>query len=156
MSDDPLRTHLIRLLDWQDAHASFETAIEGIPAEARGIQPAGLPYSPWQLLEHLRLTQRDILEFCRNPAYEEPTWPDDYWPNSVAPPSESAWTESIADFRADLEALKQLAAGPEPDLSATIPHGSGQTSLRELLLVADHNAYHVGQLVIVRRLIGIW
>jgi hypothetical protein len=156
ISEDAVRTHLIRLLDWQDAHASFDTAVGGIPPEVRGIQPAGLPYSPWQLLEHLRLTQRDKLDFCRDSAYEEPTWPEDYWPGSVAPPSEEAWEQSIAGFRADLDALKQIAAGPAPDLFAMIPHGSGQTYLRELLLVADHNAYHLGQLVIVRRLIGVW
>jgi uncharacterized damage-inducible protein DinB len=156
MSDDPLRAHLLRLLDWQDAHAGFEDAVAGIPPELLGIQPAGLPFSPWQLLEHLRLTQRDILEFCRNPEYAEPRWPEDYWPRTLAPPSESAWEESIARFRADREALRQLAAGSEPDLFAPIPHGSGQTYLRELLLVADHNAYHVGQLIVVRRLLGAW
>ena len=156
MTSDPIRTHVFRLLDWQDAHVSFNAAVEGIPAELRGVQPQGLPYSPWQLLEHLRLTQLDILEFCRNPAYVEPTWPDAYWPPSVAPPVPEAWDESISRFRSDREALKQLAAGPEPDLSRVIPHGSGQTYLRELLLVADHNAYHVGQLIVVRRLLGIW
>lgn len=156
MSDDPLRTHVLRLLEWQDAHASFDVAVEGIPPELRGIQPSGLPFSPWQLLEHLRLTQFDILEFCRTPKYDEPRWPQDYWPASASPPSNGAWEESIAGFRDDREALKQLAAGPEPDLFAMIPHGSGQTYLRELLLVADHNAYHVGQLVVVRRLLGVW
>jgi uncharacterized damage-inducible protein DinB len=156
MADDPLRAHLLRLLDWQDAHASFDAAIDGIPAELHGIQPVDLPYSLWQLLEHLRLTQRDILEFCRNPEYVELQWPQDYWPATVAPPSDAAWEESIAGFRADRGALKQLAAGPEPDLFAAIPHGSGQTYLRELLVVADHNAYHLGQLVVIRRLLGAW
>lgn len=155
MPDDPLRAHLIRLLGWEDAHAGFDVAVEGVPAELRGVQPAGLPYSPWQLLEHLRLTQLDILEFCRNPEYVEPRWPDDYWPPTVAPPSEEAWRESVAGFRVDREALEQLAAN-EPDLFAPIPHGSGQTYLRELLLVADHTAYHLGELIVVRRLLGAW
>jgi uncharacterized damage-inducible protein DinB len=154
--NDALRNHLLRLLDWKDAHVSFDAAVAGIPPEARGVQPEGVPYSTWQLLEHLRLAQRDILEFCRNPAYVEPSWPDDYWPATVTPPSEAAWEESIARFRVDRDALKQLAAGPEPDLFATIPHGTGQTYLRELLLVAGHNAYHVGQLILVRRLLGLW
>jgi uncharacterized damage-inducible protein DinB len=156
MSEDPLRAHVLRLLEWQDAHAGFDAAVEGIPPELRGIQPGGLPFSPWQLLEHLRLTQLDILEFCRDPDYQEPRWPEDYWPAAAAPPSEGAWEESVAGFRADREALQRLAAGPEPDLFAMIPHGSGQTYLRGLLLVADHNAYHVGQLIVVRRLLGVW
>ena len=154
MSDKALRTHLRKLLDWRDAHAGFDAAVDGIPPEFRGRQPEGLPYSPWQLLEHLRLAQHDILDFCRNPEYGEMKWPDDYWPASAEPPSAEAWDESIAGYRADRDALKQLAA--EADLFAEIPHGSGQTYLRELLLVADHNAYHVGQLVAVRRLLGIW
>jgi len=156
MSKDALRTHLLRLLDWQDAHVGFDAAVDGIPRELRGTQPEVLPYSPWQLVEHLRITQRDILEFCRNPGYVELKWPDDYWPDSIAPPSPAAWDASLAAFRTDQEALEQLASGSEPDLFAAIPHGSGQTYLRELLLVADHNAYHLGQLVVVRRLLGIW
>lgn len=154
MNDKALRTHLRKLLDWRDAHAGFDAAVEGIPAEFRGRQPDGLPYSPWQLVEHLRLAQHDILDFCRNPEYGEMKWPDDYWPASAEPPSSTVWDESIAAYRADRKALQQLAA--EADLFATIPHGSGQTYLRELLLVADHNSYHVGQLVAVRRLLGIW
>jgi len=153
--DDVLRTHLQRLLDWQDAHVNFDAAVEGIPPELRGRQPEGLPYSAWQLLEHLRLCQLDILEFCRNPAYEEPA-PEDYWPKSVAPPSAEAWDESLASFQRDREALKRLAADPKCDLFAAIPHGTGQTYLRELLLLADHNAYHTGQMLALRRLLGIW
>lgn len=154
--DDALRSHLLRLLDWQDAHVGFGAAVEGIPAEFRGVQPEGLPYSPWQLLEHMRLAQRDILDFCRNPDYVEGTWPDDYWPKAVVPPTAAAWDQSLSGFRNDLEALKKLAMDPGVDLFAAIPHGTGQTYLRELLLVADHNAYHVGQLVAVRRCLGIW
>lgn len=153
--DDVLRIHLQRLLDWQDAHVNFDAAVKGIPPELRGLQPEGMPHSAWQLLEHLRLCQLDILEFCRNPAYEEPDM-EDYWPKSAAPLADDAWDESIASFRRDREALKQLAADPQYDLFAAIPHGTGQTYLRELLLVADHNAYHIGQIIALRRLLGIW
>jgi hypothetical protein len=153
---DQLRQQLITILNWQDAHVNFDTVIEGIPAELHGAQPEGLPFSPWQLLEHLRFTQRDILDFCRDPNYAEPKWPDDYWPATVAPPTAEAWGESIAAYRADLEQFQQLVADPAVDLFAAIPHGSGQTYLREVVLVADHGAYHVGQLVAVRRLLGVW
>ena len=154
MSDESLRLHLTRLLTWQDAHASFESAVRALPPALRGETPSGIPYSVWQLVEHLRLTQRDILDFCRNPSYEEARWPDDYWPASEAPPSEEAWDESIASYIEDRAELVRLAE--EADLFATIPHGSGQTYLRELLLVADHNAHHVGQIILVRRLLGAW
>lgn len=153
---DALRTHILRLLDWRDAHVDFETAIEGIPAELRGVQPEGLPYSPWQLLEHLRIAQRDILEFSQNPDYTQPAWPDEYWPSSPEPPDPNDWDESVTAFQHDLEALKKLATETKTNLFDAIPHGSGQTYLRELLLVADHNAYHIGQLVAVRRLLGAW
>ena len=151
-----LREQLARLLDWHDAHADFDTAIDGLPPALRGRVPEGLPYSPWQLVEHLRLAQHDILDFCRNPEYEEMSWPADYWPSEAEPPSARAWDESIAAYRRDREALRALALDPAADLFAPIPHGSGQTLLRELLLVADHTAYHVGQLVAVRRLLGAW
>jgi hypothetical protein len=153
MEDAQLRTHLQHLLDWHDAHASFDDAVADLPAELRGRQPPGLPYSPWQLLEHLRLAQRDILDFCTNQDYQEKGWPDDYWPAAAAP-SGDAWQRSVESFRADREMLKELAA--LADLFALIPHGTGQTFLRELLLVADHNAYHIGELVVVRRLLGAW
>ncbi|MBW3655002.1 MAG: DinB family protein [Gemmatimonadetes bacterium] len=156
MSNDSLRSHLGRLLDWQDAHATFDAAVQGIAPEFHGIRPPGLPHSAWELLEHLRITQRDILDFCRDPGYAEPKWPDDYWPPSPTPPSRDAWNHSEAEFRDDRNVLKQLAADPAVDLFAAIPHGTGQTILRELLLVADHNAYHVGQLVLLRRALGIW
>ena len=155
-SEEAIRQHVGRLLAWEDAHVGFDTAIEGIPAAARGKMPDGLPYTPWQLLEHLRRTQRDILEFCRNSDYEELNWPADYWPASAEPPTPGAWDESVAQFREDRTALQRLATDPAVDLTATIPHGSGQTYLRELLLVADHSAYHVGELVVVRRLLGVW
>ena len=155
-TETALRTHLAKLLDWEDAHASFDTAVEGIPPELYGRRPEGLPYSPWQLLEHIRITQADILDFCVNPDYRERKWPTNYWPQSAAPPSPEAWGESVGACRADREVLKTLATNPGVDLFARIPHGQGQTYLRELLLVADHNAYHVGELVAVRRLLGAW
>ena len=151
-----IRQHVGRLLAWEDAHVGFDAAVDGVPGALRGVKPPGLPYTPWQLLEHLRRTQHDILEVCRNPAYRELNWPDDYWPGAPAPPSPAAWDDSVAAFRQDRTALQQLATDPDVDLTATIPHGSGQTYLRELLLVADHSAYHVGELIVVRRLLGIW
>lgn len=149
-----LRSHLERLLDWEDAHVGFEAVIEGIPPEVRGAQPRGLPYSAWQLLEHLRLCQRDILEFCRNPGYVDPKSMAEYWPASVAPPTPEAWEESVAGFRADLEDMKRLVR--VGNLFAAVPRGTGQTFLREVVLLADHNAYTLGQLVVLRRLLGIW
>ena len=156
MSDQPIRAQLVRLLTWQDAHASFETAVQELAGPLRGVQPAGLPYSAWQLLEHLRLTQLDILEFCRNPAYREPHWPDDYWPPQASPPDEQAWDRSVAGYLQDRAELVRLAEDQGVDLLDRIPHGSGQTYLRELLLAADHSAYHLGQLVLLRRLLGAW
>jgi DinB superfamily len=151
-----LRTHLLKLLDWEDAHAGFDAAIEGIPPKLRGVVPKGLPHSSWQLLEHLRRCQWDILDFCLNPDYVEVKSMAEYWPKTAAPPSPAAWKKSIAEVRRDRDALKKMAGDETRDLFATIPHGAGQTYLRELLLVADHNAYHVGQLVLVRQLLGIW
>jgi hypothetical protein len=151
-----LRDLLARALDWDDAHVGFDKAVANIPPELRGRQPAHVPYSPWQLLEHLRIAQHDILEFCRNPDYREMKWPDAYWPPAAAPPSLAAWDESVRRFRDDRKALQALAADPAVTLEARIPHGTGQTYLRELILAADHSAYHVGQLVLVRRLLGAW
>ena len=154
--DESLREHLRRQLDWEDAHASFESAVAGIAPELRGVVPDGDAHSAWQLLEHLRRCQIDILDFCRDPHYVEPASMQEYWPETVAPPTETAWDESVAAFRRDLADLKALAANRDVDLFAAIPHGTGQTYLRELLLVADHNAYHVGQLVALRRRLGAW
>jgi uncharacterized damage-inducible protein DinB len=154
--DQALRAHLTRVLDWGDAHVGFDAAVKGISPAARGAVPEGLDHSPWQLVEHLRRAQHDILDFCRNPKYVELPFPEGYWPPEAAPPSEAAWKESIASFRRDRDALKKLAEDAAVDLFARIPHGTGQTYLRELLLVVDHNAYHVGQLVAVRQALGIW
>src|SRR5688500_18450535 len=134
--DDLLRNHLQRLLDWEDAHAGYDRATSAFPSELRDVIPMGLPYSAWQILEHIRLCQFDILNFCRNPDYEEPPF-EEFWPKSAAPDSAAAWDQSIAAFKKDREALKALAYDPNIDLFSQIPHGSGQTYLREILLVAD-------------------
>jgi uncharacterized damage-inducible protein DinB len=151
-----LRAHLVRLLGWSDAHISFDDAVAGLPAALRGRVPPGLPYSAWQLVEHLRLAQADILEFCVSRRYQEKQWPTDYWPPAAAPPSARAWSTSIARFKRDRRALERLALDPRRDLLAPVPAGTGQTFLREILLAADHAAYHVGQLIAVRRLLGCW
>jgi|ERR671910_3415395 hypothetical protein len=153
---DPVRSSLAHLLDWEDAHAGFGKVVAGLSSELRGKVPPGLPYSPWQLLEHLRITQEDILQFCIDPEYQERSWPIDYWPEAPAPPSSGAWDKSVAAFRRDREALKRLALNTKIDLTAKVPAGTDQTYLRELLLVADHTAYHLGELVVVRRALGAW
>jgi uncharacterized damage-inducible protein DinB len=151
-----LRELLGRLLAWEDAHVGFDRAMADIPVSARSAVPAGLPHSLWQLLDHLRRTQHDILDFCVNPQYEELQWPADYWPRSAVPPAAAAWDESIRQFQDDRSALQRLAADTAIDVTATIPHGSGQTYARELVLAADHAAYHIGQIILVRRALGIW
>jgi|SRR5215213_3054485 len=153
---ESVRPIIARLLDWEDAHAGFDKVVGGLAPKLQGQVPAGLPYSPWQLLEHIRLTQEDILEFCLNPSYQERQWPDDYWPKSPSPPSLDAWGRSVAGFRRDREALKRLALNQEIDLLEKVPAGEDQTYLRELLLAADHTAYHLGELVVVRRALGAW
>jgi hypothetical protein len=154
--DKALREHLVELLKGGGAHAKFEDVVADIPAKLRGQKPAGLPHSPWMLLEHLRIAQRDILEFSRNPKYVAPDWPAAYWPKTPAPPTSSAWSKSVASFRKDLKSMQTLVTNPKTDLFARIPWGDGQTILREALLIADHNAYHLGQLLDVRRLLGTW
>jgi len=156
-STNALRDHLARVLDWEDAHVGFDKAVEGIPPDKRGARAAGFEHSPWQIVEHIRLAQEDILEFCVNATYEHTmTWPDDYWPKDPAPPSQNAWADSVASYARSREELKRLAREVE-DLTAKVPTGkAGQTYLRAILLTADHTAYHVGQLVAVRRAIGIW
>ena len=151
-----VREHMAKLLEWEDAHANFSSAVAGLPEPLRGKQPAGLPYSPWQLLEHLRITQHDILDFCVNPKYQELSWPKDYWPPSAEPTARDAWDESIRAFERDRTALQRLSRNPAVTLESTIPHGQGQTYLRELLLAADHAAYHIGELIVIRRLLGAW
>jgi len=155
-SSPALRAQLRRTLSWQDAHVGFEKAVEGLAPKLRGVRVDGFPHSAWELVEHLRITQHDILDFCRNPKYAEMNWPADYWPKSPAPLSDTAWDDSISAFREDRAALEALAVDESIDLFAKIPHGDGQTYLREILLVADHNAYHLGQLVAVRQQLGAW
>jgi hypothetical protein len=156
MSDQSLREHLVNLLRGRGAHLDFDKAIEGLPADRRGARAQDLPHTPWQLLEHLRIAQWDILDFSRNPDYVTPKWPDDYWPETATPPDDEAWDRSVEEFRRDLKAMQDLVADPKTDLFAKIPWGEGQTILREALLVADHNAYHVGQMVTLRQALGAW
>ena len=153
---DVLRRHLLDLLEGGHAHPDFESTIEGLPADLRGAKPAGLPHSPWRLLEHMRIAQWDILQFSIDPAHVSPEFPAGYWPEGDAPPDPAAWDRSIAAFRADLQRMKDLVADPRTDLFTPIPGGQGQTILREALLVADHNSYHIGQMIAVRRLLGAW
>ena len=155
-SGELLRKQLGKLLGGGEAHATFDKAIEKVPANKRGIRPDGVPHSLWELVEHLRITQRDILDFCVSPAYHELEWPKEYWPPTPAPPSDSAWDESLAAITADREKLCRMLEDPKRDLFASVPNGTGQTYLREVLLVADHDAYHIGQVVLVRQLLGIW
>jgi hypothetical protein len=154
--DKALREHVLYLLEGGGAHAKFSEAITGIPPKLRGQKPAGLPHSPWMLLEHLRMAQWDILEFSRNRKHVSPKWPEGYWPKAEAPPSSVRWDGSIKKFRQDLKTMQDLVKDPGTDLFARIPWGDGQTILREALLLADHNAYHLGQMLDVRRLLGAW
>jgi uncharacterized damage-inducible protein DinB len=153
---DILRRHVVDLLVGRNAHVDLEGALKGMPVKLRGVKPKGSPHTVWQLLEHIRIAQWDILEFSRNPKHVSPPWPEGYWPKTEAPPSAAAWNKSVRQIRADLEAMQKLVASKKSDLFRPIPHGDGQTLLREALLVADHNAYHVGQLVLLRRLLDAW
>jgi len=146
----------MNLLKGGGAHLHIDDAVKDLPAALRGTRAAGLLHTAWQLLEHLRIAQWDILEFSRSAKHVSPEFPDGYWPKTEAPPDESAWQKSLADFRRDLREMIALVDSPRTDLYARIPHGDGQTILREALLVADHNAYHLGQIVDVRRALGAW
>jgi uncharacterized damage-inducible protein DinB len=155
--NDAVREHLVRVLDWEDAHVGLDKSVAGIPPAARGARPPGFEHSAWQLLEHIRLAQDDILDFCLNTSYVHTMkWPDDYWPADPAPPNDAAWDASIAGVRRSRERFQQLAR-EVPDLTARVPTGDAkQTYLRAILLAADHVAYHVGQIVSVRRAAGAW
>lgn len=155
-SDKALREHLLFLLKGGGAHVHFDAAVKGLPVASRGQRPAAADHSPWELLEHIRLAQWDILEFSRNPKHVSPDWPSGYWPATPAPPSSIAWSKSIKAYEADLDAMCKLVSRKSTDLYAPIPHGDGQTILREALLIADHTSYHLGQLILVRRLLGAW
>ncbi len=155
-NDSALRQHLLSLLKGGNAHADFDAAVKDLPTDVRGKRPKGAEHSPWEILEHLRIAQWDILEFSRNAQHQSPKWPEGYWPRTQAPSVETEWNKSVQSFRKDLKGMCDLVADEKTDLFAKIPHGDGQTVLREALLVADHNAYHLGELVLVRRLLGAW
>ncbi len=157
MSNDAvLREHLIQLLQGGNAHATFEQATSGFPHDLIGKRPKGAPHSPWESLEHMRIAQHDILRFSTSADYESPKWPEGYWPASPAPEDPKAWDKSIREFKKDLKEFEDLVRDPAQDLYRKFPWGDGQTLLREALLIADHNAYHLGQLVLARRLLGAW
>ena len=155
-NDKAFREHLVKMLKGGDAHVVFDEAVKNVPAKVRGQRPKGAEHSLWEVLEHLRIAQWDILEFSRNPDHKSPEFPGGYWPQTQTPPNEKAWDQSVQAFGRDLEALCKLVADESTDLLARIPHGDGQTILREALVAADHNAYHVGELVLLRRLLGAW
>jgi uncharacterized damage-inducible protein DinB len=154
--DKSLRQHLLELLKGGGAHATFDAVIANIPAKLRDKKPSGFPHSLWMLLEHMRIAQTDILDFSRNANHVSPAWPEGYWPKTAAPPTPAAWNASVKKFRADLKAMQKLVKNPKTDLFAKIPWGEGQTILREVLLIADHNSHHLGQMLDLRRLLGAW
>lgn len=156
MNEKVLRAHLIELLSGSHAHVDWEAAFTGIPSKLHGVRPKGIPHSAWELLEHMRIAQWDILEFSCNSKHVSPDWPKGYWPESHEPPDSKSWGKSVKRFARDLAAMKKLVANPRTNLFARIPHGDRQTILREALLLADHNAYHLGQVMITRRVLGAW
>jgi len=151
-----LRQHLLDMLKGGWAHATFDDAVAGLPAKLRGAKPPGQPHTPWRLVEHMRIAQWDIVDFSRNPRHISPTWPGGYWPEEDAPASSKAWTESIRAFKNDLKAMQKLIADKKADLLEPFAWGDGQTLAREAMLLADHNGYHIGQLILLRRVIGAW
>jgi hypothetical protein len=155
-NDKALREHVLYLLEGGGAHAKFDDVVAGIPAKILGQKPAGLPHSLWMLLEHLRIAQWDILEFSRDPKHTSPKWPEGYWPKTEAPTTAAAWNASVKKFRQGLQAMQELVKDPKIDLFARIPWSDSHTILREALLLADHNAYHLGQMLDARRLLGAW
>jgi hypothetical protein len=154
--DQALRRHLLDLLQGGNAHVKFEEVVKDFPQQLRGQKAQGQPHTPWRLLEHMRIAQWDIVEFSRNPKHVSPEWPDGYWPQNDVPSSAAAWEKSVKQFRSDLKTMQDLVADRKTDLYARLPWGEGQTVLREALLVADHNAYHLGELLMLRRLLGAW
>lgn len=156
IGDSIVRELLARSLGWSEAHVTFDDAVRDLPVQLRGTRPAGLSHSPWEILEHIRIVQRDILDFSLTGRYDELEWPADYWPNSPEPGNPAAWERSVDTVREDRARLQELARDAQVDLTTVTPHGTDQTYLREILLVIDHTAYHVGQLVLVRKLLGAW
>lgn len=151
-----LRKELDRLLSGKGAHADFDAAVAGLAPKLRGVRPESAPHSAWELLEHLRIAQWDMLEFSLDPKHVSPEWPEGYWPKSAEPDSATAWEHSVKEFQRDLKAMRELVSDPKSDLFTPFPHGKGQTLLREALQMADHNAYHVGELIFLRRVLGAW
>lgn len=151
-----VREQLIQLLTGSNAHQSFEEAINDLPVSLRGIKPDKLPYSIWQLVDHIRIAQWDILEFSRDPNHQSPPWPDGYWSKEVAPPTDEAWERAVQQIKQDRDAFIALLSDSECDLYAPFAHGDGQNLLREALLIADHTAYHVGEILVIRRLLNAW
>ena len=158
MALNELRKQLIALLQGGNAHATLDEVVANFPADQRGVTPEGLPYSAWQLLEHIRIAQHDILHFSTNHdgKYQSPKWPEAYWPTSPEPPDAKAWDHSISQIKADLKAFEALLQNEKNDLEAPFAWGDGQNLLREALLIADHNAYHLGEIVALRRVLGVW
>ncbi len=154
--NQPLRKELDRLLSGQGAHADFDTAVADFPAKLRGMRPEGAAHSAWELVEHLRIAQWDMLEFSSDSKHESPKWPEEYWPKSPEPPAADAWEKSLKAIRHDLAAMRKLVLDEHSDLFTPLPHGDGQTLVREAMQMADHNAYHVGELVLLRRALGCW
>lgn len=154
-STEAMRALLARFQDYAEAHLTLDAALDGLPSESRGVRPKGLPHSIWELVEHIRIAQRDILDFCEAESYHHPEWPAEYWPASAAPPDDAAWDGALAALRADREALRRLALDDSLDLNAVVKHGDKptQTYLRALLLTQDHAAYHIGQIVAVKQLL---
>jgi DinB superfamily len=155
-STQSLRKELDRLLSGKGAHADFDAAVADFPAKLRGVEPEGAPHTAWDLLEHLRIAQWDMLEFSRDAKHVSPAWPAGYWPKSAEPESAAAWEKSVKSFQHDLAAMRKLVVDSKTDLFTPLPHGEGQTLLREAMQMADHNAYHVGELIFLRRFLGAW
>lgn len=155
-NDQALREHLVKMLKGGQAFVSLKEILDGIPYDLVGERPHDLTYSLWQLIRHLYLAQQDIVDFCINPDYKEPRWPDEYWPQNPFPDSEKQWEQNITDIHKGIEQMAGLVKDPKNDLFAPVPQGNGQTLLREAMLIAQHNAYHSGEIIVLRRLLGIW
>ncbi len=154
--DRELRDQLVKFLGGSEAHAEFKTVVDDFPVQARGVVPRGAEHSAWQELEHIRIALHDLLDFSTNPNYVAMKWPDDYWPKEAAPPSDEAWDVSVRAVKRGMADFEKLVGDPESNLYATIPWGEGQTLLREVLLAGQHTSYHLGQIVLLRRILGAW
>lgn len=151
-----IRAIVARSLDWEEAHATFDASVANFPGHLRGIRPPNFPHSGWELLEHIRIAQEDLADFMERADYPKIKWPDDYWPKSPEPPSDAAWVDSIALVKKDRDHIKEIANRASLELAARVPWGTGQTYLRTILVAVDHTAYHVGQIIAVRKMLGAW